>query len=292
MGSRPNAAPEASRRAQSLRGLRKPLVWCTAILAGLWIAWSLGCNITPGVYLGNLEASQIVVQRLLGPSLPVLWVPRWPWSATPSFRDVSLSLDDGACLEMDLATPAFRGLGASRPGYLPLFFRASDALALGDGLVQNRVVSLSMEASTGRIELTPDSLYIVRPGAPVSDGSFITQHMTITFGIDQETFVLYLEVHDQEADVELTEIVLPPEAHPLTVRRLGSPDTELSLPLRLEAGSTQIITNISGGIQDGSILLMPLLRVRLDEREEYYCPFAAWFYFSDARLRTIYDIGK
>lgn len=292
MGSRPNAAEEASRRAQSMRGLRKPLVLCMFILAGLWVVWSLGCSITPGVYLGDLEASQIVVQRLLGSSVPVLWAPSWPWSATPSFRDVSISLDDGARLEMGLATLALRGLGASRTGYLPLFFRAADALALDDGLVQNRVVTISMEASTGRIELAPSSLYVVRPGAPVSDGSFITQHMTITFGIDQEAFILYLEVHDEEADVELTEIVLPPEAYPLAVRRLGSPDTELSLPLRLEAGSTQIVTNISGGIQDGSILLMPLLRVRLNEREEYYCPFAACFHFSNSTLRTIYDIGK
>ncbi len=72
------------------------------LICVLGIGWAAGSGLEPGVYPGRFCASQVVVQRLTGISLPVLWVPAWPWEKSPSFTSASIDLGDGVQLRARL----------------------------------------------------------------------------------------------------------------------------------------------------------------------------------------------
>lgn len=291
MNSRSGIGATASQLSQVVRRTPRPILWSLLILVGAWAAWSLSCTLGPGVYLGNLEASQLVVQPPLESTIPVLWVPRWPWSAVPEFRSASLVLDDGTVLQMATGAPTFSGVGPYRTGYLRIFPQALDGLPPGAGPTQDRVASISVESSYGRLASAPSGLYVVRVGAMVNENPGIVDRMTSTFSIDQGAFCLDFSVQG-ESGIQVMEIILPPGSYPLTIRTAGSADRPVSLPLTLAPGDTRIATAIVGKERRGSISLMPLLRIRLNGEEGYYCPFSACFHFEDSRLTTRYDVGR
>lgn len=291
MNSGSGSGAAAPALGEAVRRTPKWVLGLLLVLGAAWAGWSLGCTLTPGVYLGNLEASQFIVQPRLESTIPILWVPRWPWSPVPEFGGVSLTLDDGTVLPMTAEAPTFHGIGPYRTGYLCIYPQALDGLPTGAGPAQYRVASISVESSYGLLASNPRSLYAVSLGAPVNQDPDLFHRMTSTFLIDQEAFCLDFSVQSG-SEVEVVEIVLPPEAYPLAIATAGSADRPVTLPLILEPGDTRMVTSITGKAQHGSISLMPLLRIRRNGEEGYYYPFSACFHFVDSRLTTQYDVGR
>lgn len=252
----------------------------------LW--WVLSCSIPPGIYVGDLEASQLVVQRFVSGSLPILWVPEWPWEPAPRFGELRLTLEDGSEIEMATASPTFLGRGPSRPGFLPFFFRATDSME--EGYRQRRVVKLSVETAGGTIECVPTSLIVVECSS-MSDGAGLAGVVTVTSAVYNETLLFRLSVAPGQTDVELVAVGLPFEAYPLFITGPGIQLTKLSLPYKLEPGSWTIVTNISGGRHDGSILIMPFLGFRLQGNVIHNYTFSTSFYFSGSTPETRYHIS-
>ncbi len=263
----------------------------------LGIGWAASSSLEPGVYLARFSASQVVVQRLVGISVPVLWVPAWPWEESPSFASASIDLADGSRLRLGTGEPSWDGHGANRRGYVPCFFveaptAGMSGVSAGAGVpcLQSPAARVVLGAGPQALACSGKGLWVVRPTIPLSDGRELTGVLSATFGIERETLLLYLET--QASSIKLADIVLPPEAYPLAYVGPDGLEKPVTFPLTLEKGTTQIITAISGGISTGNVLLMPVLDIRLDGRDIWYCPFATCFRFSTATLRTAYDVPE
>jgi hypothetical protein len=269
-----------------------------AVAVVLSTGWYLTCPYRGGLYLPRLEASQLVVHEGAA-LLPVLWVPRLPWEAERGFDTLSLALEDGILLTVGGAPPSFGGrysLTRARTGHQAVFFYPGSAPGTAGGAArglpytQVKVDTVQAEGKGAEAVVRPEGLYVVIPSAPLDDGRAIVFAVNMTFALDDDRLVFLISVHDPEAEVLLLDLVLPPQASPLSVRYELGPVEALTYPHLLAPGHSTVITSLTSERYRGSVVITPLVALSVNGRDLWFCPFSASFFFPGASLRSRFDL--
>ncbi|MCL6580451.1 MAG: zf-HC2 domain-containing protein [Firmicutes bacterium] len=329
----PAEGDEAARDARTLARAQRRLRRRAAAALGitvvaalvLWAAvWLATTPAAPGLYLGRLRASQIVLtgSPCDGLALPVLWVPAYPGQDPPEMRTVVVSLGEGTpTLELNVSgvvwdkgwfglpryrkgtLHAHRGVGAFVSEGPASYFQAYGPAVFPplwpDGTSDGRAGATwsSRRAS---------ALAVVGPAGQVLASTLDTDltvvqtygqsgHGNLTVGLGGSPAQLHFHL-TATANTEVLEIVLPPSLRPLLLETAGT-TVPLTLPLKLERDARALILAGPGasGVEGlpaafkGVLAVTPLFAVQAGESVQNCVPGTYMTYIAGP-LDELYDL--